>query len=139
MVSYVISSIVGGLIFGILDAIINANPFGSKLMQFYKPLARQKINAPAGLVIDLIYGFIISAVFLLICSILPTGSGFLKGVIYGLIMWFFRVVMGVLSNHIMLNVPLKTSIYILLTGLVEMIILGVINGLILSNKCHPVV
>lgn len=33
----------------------------------------------------------------------------------------------------MFNIPVKTFIYLLLTGLIEMIILGILNGLILKR------
>jgi hypothetical protein len=48
-------------------------------------------------------------------------------------MWFFRVLMGVISNWMMFDIPARTLVYLLLTGLVEMIILGIMNGLIIKK------
>ena len=52
---------------------------------------------------------------------------------YGLGMWFFRVLMGVVSNWMMFNVPAKTLVYVLFAGFMEMIILGIINGIMLKR------
>ncbi|RPH73511.1 hypothetical protein EHM76_05230 [bacterium] len=79
------------------------------------------------------YGFVISGIFLIIWPSLPTETGIVKGLTYGLGMWFFRVLMGVISNWMMFHVPVKTLLYFLFAGLIEMIILGIINGLILKR------
>jgi hypothetical protein len=133
MVRYIIAAILTGILFGTMDGLINGNPYAVKLMECFNPIARQTINVPAGLLIDLFYGFVISGIFFIIMPALPTESGIIKGLIYGLGMWFFRVLMGVISNWMMFNIPAKTLIYLLLTGLVEMIILGIINGLIIKK------
>ena len=133
MIRYIIAAILTGLMFGIMDGLINANPYAVKLMECYKPIARQGINIPAGLMIDLMYGFAISGIYLLIIPVLPTDYGIMKGLTYGLGMWFFRVLMGVVSSWMMFTVPGKTLVYFLLTGLIEMAILGIVNGLILKR------
>jgi hypothetical protein len=46
--------------------------------------------------------------------------------------WFFRVVMSAASQWVMFSVPVKTLLYSLVTGLVEMLILGVLYGLTLK-------
>ena len=131
MTRYIITAVLTGLLFGIMDGLINGNPYAVRLMETYKPIAKRTINVPAGLLIDLLYGFVISGVFIIIWPSLPTEIGIVKGFTYGLGMWFFRVLMGVISNWMMLNIPAKTLIYVLLTGFIEMIILGIINGLML--------
>lgn len=134
MVRYIIAAILTGLLFGAMDGLINGNPYAAKLMECYKPIAKQSINIPAGLVIDLFYGFIISGIFVLIIPALPTESSVAKGLAYGLGMWFFRVLMGVVSSWMMYSVPVKTLIYLALTGLIEMLLLGILNGLLLYKK-----
>ena len=116
-----------------MDGIINGNPLAVKLMECYKPIAKRTINVPAGILIDLIYGFAITGLYLIIMQALPTESGIVKGLTYGLGMWFFRVVMSVITNWMMFNIPAKTLIYILLTGLIEMLVLGILNGLIMKK------
>jgi hypothetical protein len=133
MARFVITAVLSGILFGTMDGFIHGNPYAAKLMECYKPIAKQTINIPAGLIIDLLYGFVISGIFLFISPVLPTEIGIIKGITYGLGMWFFRVVMGVISNWMMFNIPVKTLIYTLLTGLIEMIILGALNGLILKK------
>jgi len=132
MIRYVITAFLTGLLFGILDGVIQGNPYAKKLMECYKPIAKQSINIPAGLFIDLAYGFAISGLFLLLFPVLPTELGIIKGLTFGVGMWFFRVLMNVISSWMMFNIPCKTLVYLLLTGLVEMIILGILNGLILK-------
>jgi hypothetical protein len=133
MIKFIISAILTGILFGILDGLINGNPFATKLLECYKPIAKQRINIPIGLIIDLVYGFAISGLFLLLIPVLPTVSWMIKGLAFGVGLWFFRVLMNVVSSWIMFNIPGKALIYILLTGLMEMILLGLLNGLILNH------
>jgi hypothetical protein len=133
MIRFIITAILTGLLFGILDGLINGNPYATKLMECYKPIAKQSINIPAGLIIDLVYGFAISGLFLLLFPVLPTEFGLIKGIIFGVGMWFFRVLMNVISSWMMFNIPGKTLVYLLLTGLIEMILLGILNGLMLKR------
>jgi hypothetical protein len=57
MTRFIIASVLTGLIFGVLDGLINGNPLATKLMECYQPIAKQSINIPAGIIIDLVYGF----------------------------------------------------------------------------------
>ena len=132
MIGYIIVSIVSGILFGILDGVINGNPLAQRLYEVYKPIARTSINLPAGVVIDLIYGFIMAGVFLLLYSSLPGETGFVKGVSFALLVWFFRVVMSAASQWVMYKVPVAALLYSLVAGLGEMLILGVLYGLTLK-------
>jgi hypothetical protein len=67
-------------------------------------------------VIDLAYGFILAAVFLLLYKSLPGEIGWVKGVSFAFLAWFFRVVMSVASQWIMFNMPTSTLWYILITA-----------------------
>jgi hypothetical protein len=125
MIRFIIAAVLTGLLFGIMDGLINGNPLAVKLMECYRPIAKQSVNVPAGILIDLFYGFIITGIYVIIMQALPTESGIIKGLTYGLGMWFFRVLMGVVTNWMMFNIPGKTLIYILLTGLIEMSLLGI--------------
>ena len=68
MSRFVIASVVTGVVFAVLDGLIHANPLAQRLYAVYKPLARTSVNAPAGIAIDLAYGFLMAAVFLLLSS-----------------------------------------------------------------------
>jgi len=133
MTSYIIVSVISGILFGILDGLINANPYATKLFEVYKPIAKTSVNFVAGMIIDLAYGFILAALFLLLYPSLPGESGFVKGVSFGLMVWFFRVVMSVASQWMMFKVPVEALLYSLLAGLGEMLVLGILYGLTL----HP--
>lgn len=134
MIQFVVASLVTGILFGILDGLINGNPLAVRLLECYKPVARQSINITAGFIIDLLYGFIISAVYIAVSPVISSGSWVIKGLLYGTAIWLFRVVMNVLSTWMMLNIPAKTLLYLLIAGLFEMLILGLVNGFIFRNK-----
>ncbi len=134
MTSYIIVSILSGILFGILDGLINANPIATRLYEVFKPIAKTSLNFVAGIIIDLAYGFILAALFLLLYASLPGEAGIVKGICFGLVVWFLRVVMSVASQWMMYKVPGKTLLYTLLAGLGEMLILGVLYGLAL----HPI-
>jgi hypothetical protein len=133
MTNYILISVISGVLFGVLDGLINANPLAIKLFEVYKPIAKTSLNFVAGILIDLAYGFILAALFLLVYPGLPGEVGLAKGVSFALMVWFLRVVMNVASQWMMFKVPLKTLLYTLLAGLGEMLILGMLYGIAL----HP--
>jgi hypothetical protein len=128
MTTYIIVSISSGILFGVLDGVIHTNPFARKLYGVYGEISRTNVNVVAGIVIDLVYGFVLAGVFLLLYQSLPGQSGFLKGLSYGVLLWFLRVVMNTASQWIMFTVPRTTHLYTLLSGLAEMLILGILYG-----------
>ena len=132
MTTYVVVAVVSGILFGVLDAIINANPVAQRLYQVYKPIVRTSLNPVAGITIDLAFGFVMAGAFLLLYESLPGSSGLLRGVSFALMVWFFRVVMSVASQWMMFEVPARTLLYSLVSGLAEMLLLGVLYGLTLS-------
>ncbi len=129
---YVIVSVVSGVLFGVLDGVINANPWAQKLYAVYKPIAKTSLNVTAGIAIDLAYGFVLAGVFLLLYKSLPGDTGLLKGIGFALLVWFFRVVMGAASQWLMFTVPVETLLYTLFAGLAELLVLGALYGLTLK-------
>ena len=132
MTSYIIVSAISGILFGILDGLINTNPISNKLYEVYKPISKTSVNIVVGMIIDLAHGFILAALFLLVYPSMPGEVGLVKGVSFGLMVWFFRVVMSVASQWMMFKVPMKALLYTLLAGLGEMLILGILYGLALQ-------
>jgi hypothetical protein len=132
MIRYLIISVVSGVLFGILDGVINGNPVAQRLYAVYRPMARAAINIKAGIAIDLAYGFIMAGVFLLLYQSLPGAGGLGKGASFGLLVWFFRVVMSAASQWVMFKVTAGAVAYSLATGLGEMLILGALYGLTLK-------
>ena len=128
---YVGISVLSGILFGVMDGLANANPFAQKLFEAYKPNAKSSVNVPAGVAIDLAYGFVLAGVFLMLYRSLPGGTGVVKGVSFALLVWFFRCVMHVASQWMTLNVPVGVLAYTLVTGLLEMLVLGMLYGLTL--------
>lgn len=129
--NYVLVSFGAGVLFAVLDGLINANPLARDLSAVYAPIARQGVNVAAGIAIDLAYGFVIAGTFWLIAPALPGGSGLVKGLALGAGIWVFRVVMSVASTWMTQNVPPALLGYQLATGLAEMLLIGAFVGLLL--------
>ena len=122
-----------GLVFAILDGVINANSVAQRLYSVYKPIARESVNAPLGLAFDLASGIIMAFLFVGLAPTLPGGWA-TKGIEFGLMAWFFRSVMGSASQLVMLQIPGSAILYGLLTGLTEMIALGLVYGALLARR-----
>jgi len=132
MITKAIVSIVSGILFGVMDGLINANPLAQRLYKVYKPIAKKSMNVPAGIVIDIVYGFVMAGMFLILYNSLPGELGLVKGISFAFLAWFFRVVMHTASQWMMFNVPIVALLYTLITGLCEMLILGILYGLTLT-------
>ena len=128
MLNFVLVSTGAGFLFGVMDALINANPLAQRLSAAYAPVMKTDINAAAGIVIDLVYGFVIAGVFVLLATSLPGETGILKSLALGVGIWFFRVVMSVATTWMTHRVPPALLGYQLVTGLAEMLVLGAFVG-----------
>ena len=122
-----------GLLFAVGDGLLNANPLAQRLNDIYRPIVRESVNAPLGAALDLIFGIVMGALFVLLAPALP-GNGIAKGAAFGLIAWFFRVAMGTASQVVMFRVTTPTAMYWLLTGLAEMMMLGIFYGALLRPR-----
>jgi hypothetical protein len=129
--------IAGGLLFALMDGLIHANPIAQELLSVYAPLARPSVNTAAGVIIDLLCGLVLAGLFLVLYRSLPGGSGVRKGVSFGLITWFLRVVMQAASAWVMFTVPEIALVYLVVAGLLEMLVLGVLFGAMLEPGALP--
>lgn len=118
-------SVSSGLILGFLDGLIYANSYAQKLFEVYKPIAKSSVNIVLGFGIDILYGFAMTGLFLLLYNSLPGETVILKGLSFGLIASFFGVVMHVFSQLMMFKVPKVTLVYMFLTGLVEILVVSI--------------
>ena len=134
MTRYFAVSVASGILFGVLDGLVNANSLALDLYKVYEPIARTSVNMMAGLLIDLVYGFAMAGAFLLLYKSLPGQTGLAKGLGFSILVWFFRVVMGTVSSWMMFELPLATLFYTLATGLAEMIVLGLFYGVTLKPE-----
>lgn len=132
MIGFIIVSTTGGILFGLMDGLINANPLAKRLYEVFRPIAKTSLNPILGISIDLVYGFVLAGLFLLLYPSLPGEAGLVKGISFSLLAWFFRVVMNVASQWMMYKIPGKTHLYTLATGFAEMLVLGVLYGLSLK-------
>jgi O-antigen ligase len=129
MTKYAIVGITSGRLLAMLDRLANGNPLARSLYAVYHPIGRTSVNSLAGLVIDLAYGLVMASVFLLLYPSLPGGGGLVKGIAFALLTGFFRVVMGTAAQWKMFDVPATTLVYALVSGLAEMLALGILYGL----------
>ena len=116
-----------GVIFAILDGLLNANPLTQRVYAVYRPIAWQSANAPLGLSFDILSGIVMAVLFVALRPALSGGPA-AKGLAFGLMVWFFQIAMGVAAQAVMFNVPGSVLAYTLLSGLVEMTILGTLAG-----------
>lgn len=123
----------GGLLFALMDALINANPIAQRLYTVFRPVARESVNAPLGLMFDLLSGMVMALVFVWLMPILPSGY-VQKGIAFGLLAWFFRVAMGAASQFVMFRVPAAALLYGVFTGMAEMIALGLFYAVLLKPR-----
>jgi hypothetical protein len=128
MLNFLAVGLAAGVSFAVMDAAINANPPARRLNAVYEPIARKDINVAAGIAIDLSYGLIMTGLFGLLHPVLPGAEGLAKGMAFGLIAWFFRVLMGAASAWMVHRIPLALVLYNLATGLVEMLVVGALIG-----------
>ena len=133
MTRYILVSVGTGILFGLLDGILNANPLARRLYAVFEPITRKSISLPAGFAIDLVSGFVIAGVFIVLFPSLPGDSRIVKGLVFGALLWFFRVAMQVASQWMMFDIPAGTLLYTLAGGLLEMIALGLLCGLTLRR------
>lgn len=135
MISYRVPAVglASGLVFAALDGLIHANALAQRLYAVYRPIARPSVNAPLGLIFDLVSGIVMAFLFVALAPALP-GGWVTKGVAFGLLAWFFRVAMATASQAVMFRVPASTLLYGLLTGLAEMVALGLLYGAFLKPR-----
>ena len=132
MVTYLGVGIGSGLLFAVLDGAANANPLARRLYRVYGTLAKERVNVSVGFAIDIAYGLAMAALFKTLHGCLPGDIGALKGLCFAGIAWFFRVVMGVVSEWMTRKVTPLALLYTLGAGFIEMVILGVLYGLTLG-------
>ena len=130
MVRFIIIGLVSGILFWLLEAIINANPYAQNLYQAYKPILKTTLNIPLVLLIYILFGFAMAGIFLFFYTALP-GAGIVKGISFAVLVWFFRGFMGALSQWMTFAVPAKALIYAAITGLIESVLVGMLYGVTL--------
>jgi len=121
--------IITGVLFLIFDMVIaiSTSPIFSPYSDL--PIWKTPPNILAGLIFDLINGFILVAAYTIVYNGIP-GFGWKKGLNYGVLVGLFRVVMSSFSTIVMYNIPLTLVITSLITGYVEIIVLCVILAVV---------
>ncbi len=121
--------IITGVLFIMFDMIssISTSPIFSPYSDL--PIWKTPPDILAGVIFDLINGFILVAVYMMIYNGIP-GYGWKKGLNYGIIVGLFRVVMPSFSTIVMYTIPFTLVIASLVTGYIEIVILCVILAVV---------
>jgi len=133
MLRRVLVGLGAGALFLVLDGVLNANPLAQTLYTAYQPIARGSVNALAGSAVDLAYGVILAWLFVMLQPSLPGRTNLLKGVSFGLVVWFLRVVMRVAGEWIVTTVPVSAHAYTLASGLVQALLVAAFIGVLLPE------
>jgi len=117
--------IITGVLFSVFDMLIamSTSPIFSPYSDL--PIWKTPPNLLAGVIFDLINGFILAGIYTIIYNGIP-GFGWRKGLNYGVFVGLFRVLMSSFSTIVMYNIPLTLVVTSLITGYIEIIILCVI-------------
>ena len=87
----------------------------------------------SGSAVDLAYGVILVWLFVTLRASLPGHTSFLKGVSFGLMVWFLRVVMRVAGEWVVTTVPASTHAYTLASGLVQVLLVATFIGVLMPE------
>jgi len=116
------------LVLGVISGFFSVEVFKLPIFVSDSTLWRHEFNPALSIFLDIIYGIVLAGLFNLLYMSIP-GEGVVKGISFGLIIWFFKVVMAMGSIRIMFNVSDKILIYWTFSGLVELAIIGSVLGI----------
>lgn len=129
-----VAGIVASVLFLVLDAIFGMIGGLIGMQLFGLPLEQpSEVKMMIGPIFELINGFMLATIYAIIHPSLP-GQGWQKGVSYGLIVWGLRVVMWAFSNYMMTDMPPVLIVITVVTGLIEVLILGVVIAAIYKGR-----
>ena len=135
MKRFIFAGVAASVLFLVLDALLGTAG-GYIGAQFFGVPSEQPPGIEAkialGLVFELVNGFMLTLIYAIIQPGLP-GRGWRKGISYGLIVWGLRVVMWAFSTYMMTSMPPILILITVVTGLVEVLILGVIIAAIYAE------
>ena len=129
----IIIGLVAGVAFLILDGVLNANPLAQRLYAAYQPIARPSVHALAGSAVDLAYGVILAGLFVMLRPSLPGETSLMKGLSFGVMVWFLRVFMRVAGEWVTTTLPASAHVYTLLAGLMQVLLVTGIIALLLPQ------
>ena len=127
--------IIGGIFIGLLmlasgvmSGFFSVAVFKLPIFVSDSTLWRREFNPALSILLDITYGIILAGLFNLLYMSIP-GKGVLKGIAFGLIIWFFKVVMAMGSIRVMFNVSDKILVYWTFSGLLELLVIGSVLGI----------
>jgi len=134
MLRQIVVGLGAGAAFLILDGILNGNPLAREVYAVYRPIARSSVSMVAGSLVDLAYGVILVALFVTLRHCLPGRTKLAKGLSFGALVWFLRVVMRVAGEWVITTVPPSAHVYSLVAGLVQALLVAGLIALLLPEQ-----
>ncbi len=134
MVRQIGVGLAAGASFLVLDGLLNGNPFAQEVYAAYRPIARSSVNAVAGSLVDVVYGLILVALFMTLRHCLPGRTNLVKGLSFGAMVWFLRVVMRVAGEWVISTVPVSAHVYSLVAGLVQTLFVAEVIAVLLPRQ-----
>lgn len=133
MIRTIVVGLIAGVVFLTLDAIVHANPLAQRLYDVCRPIARPSVDALAGSAIDLGYGVVLAALFVMLRTSLPGKAALTKGLSFGFMVWFLRVFMKVAGEWVTTTLPASTHLYTLVAGLAQVLLVTGVIALLLPQ------
>ena len=122
-----VAGIAASILFLVLDAVLGmvGGLVGARVFGL-SPQGPSQIQSKMvyGFVFEFINGFMLAVIYAVIHLSLP-GQGWAKGISFGFLVWGLRVVMWAFSTYMMFDVPAVSIAITTLTGLIEVLVLGV--------------
>ncbi len=113
-------------VFGVVGGLIGDQCFGLPATQ------PDEAKMMIGLIFELINGSMLVLIYSVIHPSLP-GQRWKKGISYGLIVWGLRVVMWAFSTYMMTDMSPSMIVITVVTGLIEVLILGIVIAAIYTR------
>jgi hypothetical protein len=133
----VVTGIVAAILFLVLDMVLGAG--GGLITQAFDASIAQPPGIEAkikfGLIFEVVNGFMLALIYAIIQPSLP-GRGWQKGLSYGLLVWGLRVVMWAFSTYMMTDMSPILIVITVITGLIEVLILGIVIAIIYRSANH---
>lgn len=116
------------LVSGVISGFFSITVFKLPIFVSDSTLWRQEFSPYLSISLDIIYGIILAGLFNLLYMSIP-GKAIMKGISFGLIVWFFKTVMAMGAIRVMFNVSDKILLYWTFSGLLEMLMIGAVLGI----------
>lgn len=133
------AGLAASILFLALDAILGTLGGLIAMHLFHSPMEQPpgiEDKVAVGLIFEFANGFMLAGIYRTVQSALP-GTGWRKGIRFGLIVWGLRVIMWGFSTYMMTDMAPALILIYVVTGFIEVLILGAVIAAILEKREDP--